>query len=110
MWVRTAATSGRSVSRSMTKAYRALVSGTATWMRKSSPPETTKTPTVSGRPAAKSRNASIRWGGGANPDGAPVLHGAAEGRQVDVGVVAPDHTAGAQRPDPFQGGGRGDAD
>jgi hypothetical protein len=45
-----------------------------------------------------------------DPDGDEGLHGATESRQVDIGVVAPDHTAGAQRPDPFQGGGRGDTD
>jgi hypothetical protein len=35
------------------------VSGMATWSRKSSAPETTKTPTVSGRRWAQSRNASM---------------------------------------------------
>ena len=43
----------------MTNAYSASVSGTATCSRKSSPPETTNTPAISGSPAAQSRNASM---------------------------------------------------
>ena len=43
----------------MTNAYRASVSGTATWSRKSLPPETTNTPMISGSEVAQLRNDSM---------------------------------------------------
>jgi hypothetical protein len=87
------------------------VFGTATWRRKSSPPETTNTPTVGGalvRPIAESLDVLARRR--TDADGDQRLHFPAECGEVGLGVVAADHAALAQGADPLERGRRRNVD